>query len=119
MEDKIMKFKLGQKIKYKRISKKIEIDMQYWTPDDFEEGEEKELERREFIELKKERTGLIIGRRNLVFKTIFTVKDDYYVEDDIPAHYVDIARQEKGFSYLIAYDMGHTNFVLEEDLKLL
>ena len=35
------KFKLGQKVKYKRISKKIEIDRQYWEFDDFEEDEEK------------------------------------------------------------------------------
>jgi len=111
-----MKPKLGQKVRYKRISKKLEINMQYWTPDDFEEGEEKILERRELIELKKERIGYVMGRRKLVFKTIFSVKDDYYVEDEAPAHYVDIARQEKNFAYLVAYGMGQTNYVLEEDL---
>ena len=114
-----MKYRLGQKVKYKRISKKIEIDMQYWTPDDFEKDEEKILERRKFIELNKERTGYIMGRRKLVFETIFSVKDDYYVEDDVPSHshYVDIARQEYGFAYLVAYNMGQTNYVLEEDLN--
>ena len=118
-----MKYKLGQKVSYKRISKKIEIDMQFWTPDDFEEDpetneiEEKELVRRELIELKDERTGYVMGRRKLVFRTMFMVKDDYYVEDDVPAHYVDIKRQERKFAYLIAYGMGQTNYVLEEDLN--
>jgi len=112
-----MKFRLGQKVKYKRISKKIEIDMQYFDVPDFEQGEEKVLERREFIELKKERTGYIVGRRKLVFKTIFSVNNDNYDDDSNIIEFVEIARQEYGFAYLIAYGMGQTNYVLEEDLR--
>ena len=116
-----MEFKLGQKVRYKRISKKIEIDMQYWAPRDFEEYEEKILERRELIELGKERIGYIMGRRKLVFKTIFSVNNEHYDSDDDISYenvnFVDIARQEKGFAYLVAYGMGQTNYVLEEDLK--
>jgi hypothetical protein len=108
-----MKFKLGQKVKYKRISKKINI-IHFWTPKDFEEDEEKRLERREIIELNKERVGYIAGRRRLVFTSILGVEGDYEEE----SYLVDIIRQEKGFVYLVAYDMGHTDYVLEEDLKI-
>jgi len=112
-----MEFKLGQKVRYKRISKKIEIDMQYWAPRDFEEYEEKILERRELIELNRERTGYVMGRRKLVFKTIFWVNEFYDHDDEETKLFVDIARQEYGYAYLVAYGMGQTNYVLEEDLK--
>ncbi|GAH41719.1 unnamed protein product, partial [marine sediment metagenome] len=110
-----MKFELGQKVKYKRITRKIEINMQYWDVPDFEQDEEKELARREFIELNKERTGYIMGRRKLVFKTIFSVNNDHYDDDGNVVEFVDIERQEYGFVYLVAYGMRHTNHVLEED----
>jgi len=116
-----MKYRLGQKVKYKRISKKIEINMQYWTADDFEPNEEKILERRESIEFYKERTGYVMGRRNLVFRTIFSVNYSHYDNDEdisyAAVNFVEIAKQEYGFAYLVACDMGHTNYVLEEDLK--
>jgi len=112
-----MKFELGQKVKYKRFTRKIEINMRYWDVPDFEQDEEKELARREFIELDKERTGYIMGRRKLVFQTIFSVNNDHYDDDGNVIDFVDIERQEYGFAYLVAYGMGHTNFVLEEDLK--
>ena len=113
-----MKFKLGQKVKYRRISKKIEIDRQFWTLIDFEEDDEKELERREFIGLDKGRTGYIAGRRKLVFKTYFGVESDNGDNFEPPTDWVDIKRQEYGYVYLIAYTMGKTNYVLEEDLKV-
>ena len=91
--------------------------MQYWTPDDFEQGEEKELARREFIELEKERIGYVMGRRKLVFKTIFSVNNDNYDDDSNIIDFVDIERQEYKFAYLVAYGMGQTNYVLEEDLN--
>jgi len=118
-----MKFKLGQKVIYKRVSKKIEIDMQYWTPDDFKENpetneiEEKELARREFIELKNERTGYVMGRRRLTFGTYLGVEVDSGDNFEPETEWVDIKRQKYKFAYLIAYTMGKTNYVLEEDLK--
>jgi len=112
-----MKFKLSQKVRYKRISKKIEINMQYFDVPDFEQGEEKELARREFVELDKERIGYIMGRRKLAFKTIFSVNSNDYDDDYNIIEFVDIERQEYKFAYLIAYNMGQTNYVLEEDLK--
>ena len=91
--------------------------MQYWTPDDFEEDEEKILERRKTIELEKERIGYVMGRRNLVFRTYFEVERDSGDDWEPASEYVKIARQEYGFAYLVAYGMGQTNYVLEEDLK--
>ena len=112
-----MKFRLGQKVKYKRISKKIEIDMQYWEPGDFvEDDEEKILERREFIELDKERVGYVMGRRKLTFKTYFKVEIDNGDGFEDATEWVDIARQEYGYAYLVAYTMGKTDYVLEEDI---
>lgn len=92
--------------------------MQYFDVPDFEQVEEKELERREFVILNKERVGYIMGRRKLVFKTIFSVNDDNYDDDHNIIEFVDIERQEYRFVYLIAYNMGKTNYVLEEDLKV-
>ena len=111
-----MKFKLGQKVRYKRITKKIEIDMQYWEYDDFKEYEEKELTRREFVELDKEKIGYVMGRRKLVFKTYFIAVGDNGDIYEPATEWVEIARQEYGFAYLVAYGMGQTNYVLEEDI---
>lgn len=113
-----MKYKLGEKVKYKRISKKIEIDMQFWVVDDFVEDEEKELMRRKFVELEKERIGYIMGRRKLAFKTIFVVEIDNGDGFEDATEWVDIKRQEYGYAYLVAYTMGKTNFVLEENLRI-
>ena len=97
--------------------------MQYWIPDDFEENpktneiEEKELMRRELIGLEKERTGYVMGRRRLTFRTYLGVEIDSGDNFEPPSEWVDIKRQEYGFAYLVAYGMGQTNYVLEEDLK--
>ncbi|MCK4447007.1 MAG: hypothetical protein KAW56_07990 [Candidatus Marinimicrobia bacterium] len=112
-----MKFKLGQKVGYRRISRKIEINMQYWTADNFGEDEEKILRRREFVCLDKKRIGYIMGRRRLTFRTIFAVETDSGVEFEPATEWVDIKRQEYGFAYLVAYSMGKTDYVLEKDLK--
>lgn len=112
-----MKFKLGQEVKYRKISKKIKINRHFWTPEDFEQDEEKILERRELIELDKGRIGYIAGRRKLVFQTIFSLNYDSYDVDNDILGFVDIVRQEEKFAYLVAYTMGKTNYVLEEDLN--
>lgn len=91
--------------------------MQFWVSEDFKEGEEKKLERREFIELDKERTGYIMGRRKLVFGTYFGVEVEEGTAIEPGAEWVKIIRQEKNYAYLIAYDMGYTNYVLEKDLS--
>ena len=112
-----MKFKLGQKVIYRRISKKKKIDQQYWEFDDFKEYEEKTLKRRELVYLDKEIIGYIVGRRKLVFYTIFEAvrEEGDFLEPG--AEWVKIKRQEWGFVYLIAYTMGKTDYVLEKDLK--
>jgi len=112
-----MKFKLGQRVRYRRITKKIEINQKYWEFDDFKEYEEKVLRRRELVYLDKKRIGYIVGRRKLVFYTIFEAvrEEGDFLEPG--AEWVKIKRQEYGFAYLIAYTMGKTNYVLEKDLK--
>ena len=97
--------------------------MQYWTPDDFKENpetyeiEEKELVRREFVRLNNERIGYVMGKRKLTFKTYFKVETNSGDGFEDGTDWVDIARQEYGFAYLVAYGMGQTNYVLEEDLR--
>ena len=91
--------------------------MQYWEIDDFQEDEEKALERREFVELKNERIGYVMGRRKLTFITYFVVARDSGDNFEPETEWVEIARQEYGFAYLVAYTMGKTNYVLEEDLR--
>ena len=113
-----MKFKLGQKVKYMRITRKIEINMQYWTPDDFTKyDEEKILRRRELVYFDKKRIGYIMGRRKLVFYTIFGVERDSGDNFEPESEWVEIKRQEYGFAYLVAYNMGKTDYVLEDDLR--
>ena len=114
-----MKFKPGQKVSYIKISRKIEIDQQYWEFDDFKEDEEKTLKRRESVYLDKARIGYISGRRKLVFNTIFEAvreEGDYMTPD---AEWVKIKRQDMRFAYVVAYNMGKTDYVLEGDLTLI
>jgi len=113
-----MKYKLGQKVKYRRITKKIEIDQKYWEFDDFEEYEEKHLKRRELVYLVEERTGYIMGRRKLVFETIFEAVREEGEFMEPGAEWVKIKRQEYGFAYLIAYTMGKTDYVLEKNIMI-
>jgi len=114
-----MKFKLGQKVRYKRISKKLKMMEKYLTLKDFREGEdeEKTLERRESIELNKERIGYIAGRRKFTFRTYFQVITDRGDGYEPESEWVQVMDQDYKYAYLVAYDMGKTNYVLEEDLK--
>lgn len=113
-----MKLRLGQKVRYRRITRKIEIDQKYWEFDDFKEYEEKTLERRESVWHYKERVGYIMGRRKLTFYTIFeaVTEEGDFLEPG--AEWVKIKRQEYGFAYLVAYTMGKTDYVLEKDIKI-
>lgn len=112
-----MEFKLGQKVKYKRINKKIKMNEHYLTKEDFCDDEKKELNRREFIELDNERIGYIAGRRKFTFRTTFQVADVYDADEPTNDEFVDIVEQDYKFTYLVAYDMGKTNYVLEKDLR--
>lgn len=112
-----MKFKLGQKVKYKRISKKLMMSEQYLTVEDFGGDEEKTLKRRESVELEKERIGYIAGRRKFTFKTYFQVVTDRGDGFEPETEWVQVMDQDYKFAYVVAYDMGKTNYVLEEDLR--
>jgi len=112
-----MKFKLGQKVRYRRITRKRKIDQKYWEFDDFKEYEEKHLKRRELVYLDKEINGYVVGRRKLVFYTIFEAVREEGDFLEPRAEWVKIKRQEYGFAYLVAYTMGKTDYVLEKDLR--
>ena len=109
-----MKFKLGQKVKYKRISKKIEIDMQYWTPDDFEGYEEKVLERRDMDNLEylkgiKGADGIWHKSKNINYIEI--IKQDFYEYRKVKA--LEIIAEElvifnKNFKSLIGGEATHS-----------
>lgn len=103
-------FKLGQKVSYKKIIRKIMVP--YMESKDFNEEEVIEKDRTKSIELTKERSGFIVGTRNIA------KKGEYIFEDDDPDQYGHVVHQktETIKVYKVAYDMAHTNFVLEEDL---
>jgi len=99
-----MKFKLGQKVEYKKIIKRLDCTFeQEDMPEDFT------LEKRKVIELPKSRVGYIVGRRKLVFKLMFGVSDNTII--------AECYDREWKFCYKVAYDMAHSNYVLEEDLR--
>jgi hypothetical protein len=106
-----MEFKLGQKVRYKKIVRKIQTP--YLEEKDFDDEEIIEKERIKMFELTKERYGFIIGKRNIAKKA------EYAFEEDDPncGGYVCHQGTEIIKVYKVAYDMAHTNFVLEEDLK--
>ena len=99
-----MKFKLGQKVEYKKIIKRLDCTFEREDmPEDFT------LEKRKVIDLVKSRVGYVIGSRKLVFKLMFGVGDEG----------VECYDREWKLCYKVAYDMAHTNYVLEEDLILI
>ena len=106
-----MKFRLGQKVRYKRIVRKIQSP--FMEEKDFEDGEIIEKERIKTIELTKERHGFVMGERHLAERAQYTFEEDNSSFSGHVAHY----GTETIRVYKIAYDMAHTNYVLEEDLK--
>jgi len=98
-----MKFKLGQKVEYKKIIKRLDCTFEREDmPEDFT------LEKRKVIDLAKSRVGYIVGIRKLVFKLMFGDSDDEGMK---------CYDREWKFCYKVAYDMAHANYVLEEDIK--
>lgn len=118
LEDGELNFKLGQKVSYTRLSRKREINMQFFDVPDFKQDEEKVLKRRELVYLNKKRTGYIVGRRRFVFNTMFSVNNDNYDDDDNVIEFVDIKRQEWGYVYLVACNMRNYDYVLEKDIRI-
>lgn len=110
-----MYYKLGQKVKYQRMITKKKFSA-YLALKDFSDCVEREITRREFVGLDKERIGYIMGRRNVVFNTTFTIDDN--VDPDLPDH-IGVGMQDKRLVYVVAYNMGKTDYVMEGDLKLI
>ena len=105
-----MKFKLGQKVKYKNIVRKTHNYL-HCKIEDFYSGEKKEVIERKSYELPEEKIGIVMGKRKLIFSDILGVKIG-----DFDQPYVEAIERPAKQVYLIAYDLGHTNYVLEEDI---
>lgn len=112
-----MKFKLGQKVKFNRVSKKIDMSGEEYhvTWDDFK-GEDEEVKRYRRYEDSyfSDFVGYVAGRRRLVTETTFRI---FINSDPDEPNHIGISEQKYGLFYLVAYDMGKTYFVLEEDLR--
>jgi hypothetical protein len=106
-----MKFELGQKVKYKKVVRKTHIYL-HCKVEDFYTGETKEVIERRSYELSGEKIGIVMGKRKLIFSSILGVKIG-----DFDQPYIEAIERPMKQVYLIAYDLGHTNYVLEEDLK--
>ena len=99
-----MKFKLGQKVRFKRIVRRRDCTF------DLEDcPEEFTKTKRDIIEFEKYRVGYVVGSRDLVFKLNFGLPENSL---DV----VCVGREWKEV-YKVAYSMRHTFYVLEEDLK--
>jgi len=92
-----MKFKLGQK---------------YIEEKEFDNTEIVTKDKMKIVELTKERYGFIAGKRSVAKKAEYTFEDYNPVISGTIEHY----RTEIITVYKVAYDMAHTNYVLEKDL---
>jgi len=95
-----MKFRLGQKVSYQWISKKIDMSGDNYTTlanfiadKDDEDNYVMTKDRREIIRLPKPRTGYIAGKRRVVFKTMLI---EVYESDPDRKDYIDIEEQIYG-----------------------
>jgi len=106
--------RLGQKVKYKKY-----VPTQKEKPNLNVDDVEDELMviRRKPIELKKERVGYVAGKRKILFKSIFVHGYDSGDLYEPPSDWIEIAQQKFKIVYLVAYNWGKTNYVLEEDLE--
>ena len=105
-----MDFKLGQKVKYRKVAQKT---TRYIEEKEFDDEEIISIDKIKMVELAKERTGFIVGVRYIAKKS------EYTFEGDDPDGFGTIvwSDTETIKVYKVAYDMAHGNYVLEEDLK--
>ena len=105
-----MIFKLGQRVKYQKIIRKI---TRYIEEEEFNDTEVVRIDKAKTVGLSKERSGLIVGERRLAKKAEYTFNDD---DPDTHGH-IEHQGTETIKVYKVAYDMAHTNYVLKEDLQ--
>lgn len=103
-------FILGQKVKYKKVVQKVPLCIE---KEEFDDTEIVRKDKIKMIELTKERYGFIIGKRNIAKKAEYVFND----EDPDCEGFIEHLETEIITVYKVAYDMAHTNYVLEEDLK--
>ena len=112
-----MEFKLGDKATYNRVTKKILMANTYVTTQNFKtdepDGETMLVQRRETKVLDKARTGIIVGRRRVIWSSylIYVTPSDPDADD-----FIDIKKQNYIMVYLVAYTMGKIDRVFEESL---
>ena len=114
-----MELLLGQKVKYKTISKKIKmggdnyVTLENFIPDPDSDDWTKTIKRRKLVILDKPRIGYIVGKRRVIADTV--LKKVY--ESDPELHdYIDIECQLYYKVYLVAWSMGKMDCVLGVDL---
>ena len=109
-----MESKLGQKVEYKRYSKKIDMCENYVEIKEFNcTYDEKTINRRELFVSDKLKTGYIVGKRRVLFRTTLRLE---YNSDPDGDDYVDIVKQEYCTVYLVASNMRNFDYVAEIDL---
>ena len=105
----MMELKLGQKVKYSKIVQKT---TNYIKEEDFYEEEIVTINKCKIVELKKIRTGFVIGTRKIARIAKYTLED---MNPDLPD--VIVWQNTELIKVLkVAYDPAHTNWVLEKDL---
>ena len=112
-----MSFKLGQKVKFSRVSKKIDMSREEYfvTFDDFQEGNKEVKRYRRYEDSRVPGfVGYVAGRRKLVYETTFGIWEN---PEPGETDCIKILKQKYKYFYLVAYDMGKTYFVLGKDLK--
>ena len=105
-----MKFQLGQKVKYKKV---VRRKTRFIEEKEFDENEIIEIDRIGMAELTKVRIGFIVGLRTITAKAEYTYETDGEGMNGETVYYKSKSKKV----YKVTYDMAHTNFVLEEDLK--
>ena len=107
-----MKFQLGQKVKFNKIVRrnKTDVDLK-----EFDDKEIVEVDRIITVRFIKERIGFIVGTRKIAKETFYHFNDDSAGCPGFAEHdHTDSIKV-----YKVAYNMAHTNFVLEEDLEII
>ncbi len=115
-----MEFKLGQKVGYQWISKKLKMGGDNYTtlanfkPDNDDDDCIMTIERRKITFLKEPKTGYIAGMRRVVSLTV--LEEVYESDPDLHDH-IEINNQIYRTFYLVASNMRNYDYVLKKDLK--
>ena len=105
-----MNFKLGQKVRYKRVAQKT---TRHISEKEFDDEDIISIDKIRLVGLAKARYGIVVGVRYIANKADYVFADE--TTDCDGAIVWDSTEIIK--VYKVAYDMAHGNYVLEEDLE--